>query len=70
MRSVEEEEVVKVNVGEKGPRCWALHTQAMGLRPDWEHSKKSKNKAFNLKKLFYKGDFGTFVSLHLGLYFF
>lgn len=58
--------MAEVEVDEKGPRCWELHAQAMGLRPDWEHSKKSKNKAF-LKRLFYKEDFGTFVSLHSGL---
>ena len=62
MCSVEEEAVAEVDVGEKGPRCWELQTQAMGLRPDWEHSKESKKKAF-LKRLFYKGHFGTFVSL-------
>ena len=66
MCSVEEEAVAEVDVGEKGPRCWELQTQAMGLRPDWEHSKESKKKAF-LKRLFYKGHFGTFVSLHSGL---
>ena len=54
MCSVEEEAVAEVDVGEKGPRCWELQTQAMGLRPDWEHSKESKKKAF-LKRLFYKG---------------
>lgn len=51
------------DVGEKGPRCWEPQTQAMGLRPDWEHSKKKTL----LKRLFYKRDFGTFVSLHSGL---
>lgn len=68
VRSVEEEEVVKGLRGwEGGQGAGGSHTQAMGLRPDWEHSKKSKNKAFNLKKLFYKGDFllCCFIALRL-----
>lgn len=54
----------------RGQGAEALHTQAMGLRTGLGTQQEVSYQGFQLKKLFYSGDFGTFVSLHLGLYFF